>query len=79
MKKLKKELKTVRNSNMTKLELAIDKIIHTRIVMLEEKMKWYVEGVGREDETYEDYKERLKVERSLLDDYLRGVLIPNDE
>ena len=58
MKKLKKELKTVRNSNMTKLELAIDKIIHTRIVMLEEKMKWYVEGVGREDETYEDFFKR---------------------
>jgi len=58
MKKLKKELKTVRNSNMTKLELAIDKILHTRIVMLEEKMKWYVEGVGREDETYEDFFKR---------------------
>ena len=32
-----------------------------------------------EDETYEEYKERIKVERSLLDDYLKGVLIPNDE
>ena len=31
-----------------------------------------------EDETYEDYKERIKVERSLLDDYLRGVLIPSE-
>ena len=30
-----------------------------------------------DDETYEDYKERLKAENSLLDDYFAGVLIPN--
>ena len=30
-----------------------------------------------DDETFEDYKERLKAENSLLDDYLAGVLIPN--
>ena len=44
------------------------------------KVSTVLQGLKRlEDETYEDYKERLKVERSLLDDYLRGVLIPNDE
>jgi len=31
-----------------------------------------------EDETYEEYRERIKIERSLLDDYLRGVLIPSE-
>ena len=58
MKKLKKELKTVRNSNMTKLELAINKIRHPRIVMLEGKMKGYVKLVGRDGETYEDFFKR---------------------
>ena len=31
-----------------------------------------------EDETYEEYRERIKIERSLLVDYLRGVLIPSE-
>ena len=44
------------------------------------KVSTVLQGPKRlEDETYEDYKERIKVERSLLDDYLKGVLIPNDE
>ncbi len=30
-----------------------------------------------DDESYEDYVDRRKVENSLLDDYLAGVLIPN--
>lgn len=43
------------------------------------KVSTVLKGPKRlEDETYEDYKERLKVERSLLDDYLRGVLIPSE-
>ena len=44
------------------------------------KVSTVLKGPKRlEDETYEEYKERIKIERSLLDDYLRGVLIPNDE
>ena len=43
---------------MTKLQLAIDKIRHKRLVMLEEKMEGYVKLVGREGETYEDFFRR---------------------
>ena len=43
------------------------------------KVSTVLQGLKRlEDETYEDYKERIKIERSLLDDYLRGVLIPSE-
>ena len=43
------------------------------------KVSTVLQGPKRlEDETYEDYKERIKVERSLLNDYLRGVLIPSE-
>ena len=43
---------------MTKLELAIDKIRHIRIGMLEKKMEAYVKLVGRDGETYEDFFRR---------------------
>jgi hypothetical protein len=43
---------------MTKLELAIDKIRHIRIEMLEKKMEAYVKLVGRDGETYEDFFRR---------------------
>ncbi len=43
------------------------------------KVSTVLQGPKRlEDETHEEYRERIKVERSLLDDYLRGVLIPSE-
>ena len=44
-----------------------------------EEYYWDYNDNGQYDEyeTFEDYKERRKVENSLLNDYSAGVLIPN--
>jgi len=63
---------------MGKLDKIVDSVTNAGDVYDGFKVSEVLKGPKRlEDESYEDYKIRIKAENGLVKDYLKGRIIPN--